>query len=134
MSGPKYKDFVGARPVAEDFGLEDLGGRVGLRALADGERRSVHPRPAANVKFGGWTKSVGEGGVAAVHVSNGAGVVVADDIVRTLLVVRRQVAVGEVVADQALVAGKSSTLENREREARQTTHVDLVMKPNPWRH
>ena len=50
----------------------------------------------------------------------------ANDIVRALLAVRRQVAVGEVVEGQALVAGKFSTLENREREARQSTHVDLV--------
>lgn len=50
----------------------------------------------------------------------------ADDIVRALLVVHRQVALGEVVAGRTLVAGNFSALENREREARGPTHMDLV--------
>ena len=115
------------RPVEGEDGLEDLGVRVGLRALADGGHRIVHPRLVADVKFGDWMQSVGEGEVAAVYASNSEGVVFANDIVRTLLAVRRQVAVeGEVVADQALEAGDSSTLENREREAWQPNHMDLV--------
>ena len=50
----------------------------------------------------------------------------ADNIVRALLAVGRQVAVGEVVAGQALVAGDPASFENCEREARKPTHVDLV--------
>ena len=49
-----------------------------------------------------------------------------DDIVRALLAVGRQVAVGDVVAGQSLVIGDPGTFENREREARKPTHVDLV--------
>ena len=49
-----------------------------------------------------------------------------DHIVRAQLVVGRQVAVGEVVAGQALVAGDPGSFENRERGARKPTHVDLV--------
>ena len=49
-----------------------------------------------------------------------------NDIVRALLAVRLPVEVGEVVAGQALVAGDSSTIENREGEAWQPTHMDLV--------
>ena len=49
-----------------------------------------------------------------------------DDIVRVLLAVGRQVTVGEVVADQGLVVGDPGAFENREREARTPTHVDLV--------
>ena len=60
---------------------------------------------------------MGEGAVAAVHASNSEGVVFANDIVRALLVVPGQVAVGEVVVGKALAAGDSSTLENREGEA-----------------
>ena len=41
-----------------------------------------------------------------------------DEIVRSLPAVGRQVAVGEVVADQALVAGGPGAFESREREAR----------------
>ena len=50
----------------------------------------------------------------------------ADDIVRSLLVVGRQVAVGEVVAGQALVADDPGVFEHRAREARNRTHVDLI--------
>ena len=49
-----------------------------------------------------------------------------DDIVRALLAVGRQVAVDEVVAGQALVTGDPGAFENREREARKPTLVDLV--------
>ena len=47
--------------------------------------------------------------------------VFADDIVRALLAVGRQVAVGEVVAGQALVAGDPGAFENRSREAGKLT-------------
>ena len=49
-----------------------------------------------------------------------------DVIVRALLVVGRQVAVGEVVAGQALAVGDPGPFGNCERKARKTTHVDLV--------
>ena len=49
-----------------------------------------------------------------------------DHIVRAQLVVGRQVAVGEVVAGQALVAVDPGAFENCEREARNPTHVDFV--------
>ena len=54
------------------------------------------------------------------------GVVFADDIVRALLVVCRQVSVGEEVVGQVLVAGDSSTLGNCEREAWPPAQMDLV--------
>ena len=52
--------------------------------------------------------------------------VFADDIVRVLLAVRRQVGVGEVVAGQALVTGDPSALENCERGPRQPTLMDFA--------
>ena len=69
---------------------------------------------------------VGEGGVSAFHAENCEGMVLADDIVRPLLTVGRQVAVGEVIADQALVAENAGAFKDREREARKPAHVDLV--------
>ena len=44
-----------------------------------------------------------------------------DDIVRALLVV----AVGEVIASQALVTRDPSAFENRDREGREPAYVDL---------
>ena len=50
----------------------------------------------------------------------------ADDIVRALLTVSRDVAVREVIAGQALVAENAGAFKNREREARKRAHVELV--------
>ena len=61
-----------------------------------------------------------------MHARNCEGMVFTDDIVRAPLAVGRQVAVGEVVAGQALVAGDPGAFENREREARKPIRVDLV--------
>ena len=47
-----------------------------------------------------------------------------DDIVRALLTVGRRVAVSEVVAGQALVAGGPGAFEDRKREVRKPIHVD----------
>ena len=50
----------------------------------------------------------------------------ADNIVRALRTVDRQVAVSEMIAGQALVAEDTGAFKNREREARKPAHVDLV--------
>ena len=49
-----------------------------------------------------------------------------NDIVRTLLAVGRQVAVGEMIAGQALVTEDPGAFKTREREALKPAHVDLV--------
>ena len=60
------------------------------------------------------------------HASNCEDMVIADDTVRPLLAVGRQVAVGEIIAGQALVAEDAGALKHREREARKPSHMDLV--------
>lgn len=115
-----------ARPVEREVGLGELGVRVSLCTLTDGGSRLVHLHPAANNEIGHRAQRVGEDGVAAVHASNNAGVVFADDIVRALLAGGRPVALGGVVAGRTLVAGDPSALEHREREAREPTHVGPV--------
>ena len=52
--------------------------------------------------------------------------VFADDIVRGLLTVGRQVAVGEMNAGQALVVEDAGAFKNRASEARRPAHVDVV--------
>ena len=49
-----------------------------------------------------------------------------DDIARALLAVGRQVTVGEVIAGQTLMTGDPGAFENRDSEARNPAHVDLV--------
>ena len=55
------QDLVGARPVKRELGLEDLGIRVRLRALANGGSRVVHSNPATNSEFGDRAQCVREG-------------------------------------------------------------------------
>ena len=74
-----------ARPVKRKFGLEYLGVRVSLQALADGGSWFVHPCPTTHGEFRGWTQRVGEGGVSAVNAGAGAGMVFANNIVCALL-------------------------------------------------
>ena len=109
--GPTRRIWQGARPVERKFGLDDLGVRASVRALTDGGSPIVHSRPAGNGGFGDRARFVGEGGLAAIDARNGEDMVSADDIVRALLAVSHRVAVGKVVAGQALVAGKPSALE-----------------------
>ena len=60
-AGANCEDLVGARPVNRELGLEDLGVRIRLRALANGGSRVVHPNPAINNEFGDRAQRVGEG-------------------------------------------------------------------------
>ena len=50
----------------------------------------------------------------------------ANNIVRALLSVCSQVAIGQVVAGQTLVSRDSCVFENRQRETWKSTHVKLV--------
>ena len=52
QTGANCEDFGRACPVVRELGLEGLGVRVRLRALADSGSHIVHPHPAANGEFG----------------------------------------------------------------------------------
>ena len=54
-----------------------------------------------------------------------------NEIVRAMLAVGRQVAVGELVAGQALVAGGPGASEDREREARKPLPMWTSLGANP---
>ena len=57
---------------------------------------------------------------------NCEGMLFQDDIVRAMLAVGHQVAVGEMIAGQGLVAEDADAFTNREREARKPAHVDSI--------
>ena len=124
MNRANCEGFIGGRPVERKLDLEDLGVRARLHALADGGSRIAHPRPAINEKFGNRTQCIGEGGVWSTRKCEG--MVLANDIVPSLLAVSRNVTVGEVIAGQTLVDDDLNTFQNRERQARKPTHVELV--------
>ena len=81
--------------------------------------------PTANV---GTERGASETAELRRSTRNCSGMVFTDNILLSLLAVGRQVAVGEVVAGQRLVAGNPGAFKNREREARKPTHLDLVGK------
>ena len=107
-------------------GLEYLGVCVRLHTLADGRGRVVHPCSTTRSEVRCWTQRVGEGGVSAVNTRNCEGVVCADNVVRALLPVGGQVAIGQVVTGQTLVYHHTSAVEHRQGESWESAHVDLV--------
>ena len=115
-AGANCQDFVRARPGKRKLGLEYLGVRVSLHALADGGSRVVHPYPTTHDEFWCRTQRVGEGGVSTVNARNGEGMVFANNVVLALLSVCSQVAVGQVVTGQTLVSRDSGAFENRQGE------------------
>ena len=56
--GAIYEDVLGAYPVEQELGREDLSVRVRFRALADGGSRIVHPHLATNGAFGNRAQCV----------------------------------------------------------------------------
>ena len=125
-AGTDCQDLVRARPVKREFGLEYLGVGVCLHTLADGGGTNVHPCPTTRREVRCWTQRVGEGGVSAVNTRNGEGVVCADNVVRALLPVGGQLAIGQVVTGQTLVSHDASAAENHQGKTREYAHVDLV--------
>ena len=73
----------------------------------------MHPCPTTHGEFRDRAQRVGEGGVSAVNAGNGEGMVFANNIVRALLSVCSQVAIGQVVAGQTLVSARSKTVRGR---------------------
>ena len=84
------------------FGLEYHGVRVSLHTLVDGGSRVVHPCSTTHGEFRCRTQRVGEGEVWAINPKNGEGMVFANNVVRALMPVSIEVAVGQVITGQTL--------------------------------
>ena len=109
-------DLVRARP--RNFGLEHRGIRAaGLRALANGGGRNIPPSPFTHHEAGDLTQSVRKGGVSPFLTINYQSMFFDNNIVGALLAFRRQVAICEVVAGQALMVVNPGAVENSKREA-----------------
>ena len=76
------------------------------------------PGPATKRELRNPAQCAVEGEFSAFYVRSCEGMVLADDIVCALLAVGRQVAVGEEISGQTLVADNPSAFENGEKEAR----------------
>ena len=125
-AGTASQNLVRARPVKREFGLKYLGLGVRLHTLEDGRGIILHACPTTRSEIKCWTQRVGDGGFSAVNTGNGEGVVCANNVVRALLPVRGQFAMGQVVTGQTLVSQKASAVNNRQGKPWNSARVDLV--------
>ena len=94
--------------------------------MADSGGSVVDPYPSASHVFGATKESIGESGVAPIDASNGEGVLFAHDFISALLSVASEVAVGELIAIEALMATPVRSVEDGEREAREASDMDFI--------
>ena len=86
----------------------------------------VDPYPSASRVFGATEKSIGESGGAPIDPSNGEGVLLAHDFIGALLSVASEVALGELIAIEALIGTTVRAINDSEGEAREASDVDFI--------
>ena len=91
----------------------------------------VDPYPSASRIFRATGKSIGESGVAPIDPSNGEGVLFAHDFIGASLSVASEVAIGELVAIEALMGTTIRSFEDGEGKARETSDVNFIGEARP---
>ena len=86
----------------------------------------VDPYPAASRLFGATEKSIEESGVAPIHPSNGEDVLFSHNFIGALLSVASEVAIGELIAVEALMGTTVRLIKDGEGEAREASDVDFI--------
>ena len=94
--------------------------------MADSGGGIVDPYPSASHVFGATEESIGESGVAPIDSSYGEGVLFAHDFISASLSVASEVAVGELIAIEALMSTPVRSVEGGEREARKASDMDFI--------
>ena len=94
--------------------------------MADSGGGVVDPYPSASRVFGAAEKSIEEGGVAPIDPSNGEGVLFAYDFISASLSVASEVAVGELIAVEALMGTTVRSFEDGEGKAREASDVNFI--------
>ena len=84
------------------------------------------PHPSASRVFRSTEKGIGESGVAPIDPSNGEGVLFAHDFISASLSVASEVAVGELIAIEALMSTTVRSFEDGEWKARETSDVNFI--------
>ena len=87
---------------------------------------SVDPYPAASRVFGATEKSIGESRVAPIHPSNGENVLLSHNFIGASLSVASEVAIGELIAVEALMGTTVRPIKDGEGEAREASDVDFI--------
>ena len=100
--------------------------------MADSGGGIIDPYPFASRVFRSTEKGIGESGVAPIDPSNGEGVLFAHDFIGASLSVASEVAIGELIAIEALMGITVRSLEDGDRKARETSNVNFRGQ-GPWR-
>ena len=115
--GANSDTFEGARLVKKEFLFENFVIDAFAHSLSYGGSGVVYPYPAANHVFGASKERVQEGRVSPVYTSDCEGVLFPHELVGALLPFSGKVAIGEMVAVEALMGSDVGAVEDGEREA-----------------
>ena len=94
--------------------------------MADSGGGIVGPYPSASRVCGATEKSIGESGVAPIDPSNGEGVLFAYNFIGALFSVASEVAIGELIAIEALMGTTVRSIKDGEGEALEASNVDFI--------
>ena len=94
--------------------------------MADSGGGIVDPYPSASRVFGATEKGIGESGVAPIDPSNGEGVLFAHDFIGASFSVASEVAIGELIAIEALMGTTVRSFEDGEGKAWEASDVDFI--------
>ena len=94
--------------------------------MADSGGGIVYPYPSASRVLGATEKSIGESGVASVDPSDGEGVLFSHNFIGELLAFASEVAVGELIAVEALIDATVRSFKDGEGKARETSDVNFI--------
>ena len=97
-----------------------------MQSLADSGGSIVDPYPSASRVFGATEKSIGESGVAPIDPSNGEGVLFSHSFIGALLAFTSEVAIGELIAVEALMDTTVRSFKDGEGKAREASNVDFI--------
>ena len=86
--------------------------------MSDGGGGIVDPNPSNRYIFGTAEEGVGNGGVAAIDAGERQGVLFTHTLIRSLLPLMDEVAVGELVAVKALMSTTARAIKDGEGGAR----------------
>ena len=115
--GVNSDNFKEARPVERDFLFENVVIDAFAHSLSYSGSGVVYPYTVASHIFGASKERVREGRVSRVYTSDCEGVLLSHELVGALLPVSCKVAIGEMVAVEALMGSAVGAVENGEREA-----------------
>ena len=117
LGGANSDNYKGTRPIKREFLLENLVIDAFAHSLAYSGSGVVHPYPSASHIFGASKERVRKGRVSPVYTSDCEDVLLSHERVGVLLLFSGKVAIGEVVAVEALMGSAVGAVENGEREA-----------------